>query len=102
MKRHALHVLTALATFALGVSCAAVLKGHEPFRLGCLGEFVPGLVILAGAAACFGQSFRCGGGLRRNTSYNMLMLSLSGLLFFTAGFLLLLASSAQVFMPCTR
>ncbi|HST50833.1 MAG TPA: hypothetical protein VLJ61_02395 [Pyrinomonadaceae bacterium] len=90
MKRYVFHIVAALLTFAIGVSCAVMLGGSTAFEFGQVGEFILPSTILVSGAICFRQSFTAKLGLRQNTTYNLLMFSASGLLFAVGAFMLII------------
>ena len=88
--RYILSAITALLAFACGVFCALVFKKTFDFESELVGACIPLLVTLGAGAVCFGQSFPGQRGLRRKPAYNLLMLSLSGLLLAVGSFALCL------------
>ena len=88
MKRYVFYIVVGLSTFAIGVLTAFAW----PAQFGRFGSFVPALSAFASGAVCFGQAFSAKRGLRRYPLYNLLMLSLSGLMFTVAAVLLVIAS----------
>jgi hypothetical protein len=80
MMRYALSVVAALLSFACGVFCALVFQKTFNLKFELIGSCIPPLVMLAAGAVCFGQAFPGQRGLRRKPAYNLLMLSMSGLL----------------------
>jgi hypothetical protein len=81
MKRYASHIVIALLTFAVGVSCVFLLNGSMTAWFERVRGFVFAVLMLVPSAICFCQAFHRERGLRRSVAYNMLMLSLSVLLF---------------------
>jgi hypothetical protein len=79
--RYILSAVTALLAFACGVFCALVFQKTFALESELLAGCIPPLVMLGAGAVCFSQAFPGERGLRRNPTYNLLMLSLSGLLF---------------------
>lgn len=90
MKRYFFYIAVALLTFAFGISCAVVLGGAAGFSFGRVNGLILAPLTLLPSAVCFSQAFRAKRGLRRSTTYNLLMLSLSGLLFVVGTFMLLI------------
>jgi hypothetical protein len=88
--RYVLSIAAALLAFASGVFCASAFKKTFNFPSELVGSFIPPLIMLVAGAVCFGQAFPGQCGLRRNATYNLLMLSLSGLLLFVGAFALCL------------
>jgi hypothetical protein len=103
MKRYVFYIAVALLTFTFGISCAVMLGGAAGFSFGRVNGFILAPLTLLPSAVCFSQAFRTKRGLRRSTTYNLLMLSLSGLLFVIATFTLLIVLVINsTFGLCTR
>lgn len=88
MKRYALNITAALFAFACGISCAVMLDGSVMPLSGRAKDFILAPLTLVPSAVCFGQAFPGKRGLRQRAPYNLLMLSLSGIMFIVGAFLL--------------
>ncbi len=86
MRKNVLRFVATTIAFACGVTCVSVIDGPTSHLLGRVGELTLPLVMLASSAACFTQTFPGDRGLRKLASFNLLMLSLSGLLFIVGAF----------------
>lgn len=96
MRKYVLNIVVALLAFGCGVACVVALDGSTTYLLSRVRDLILPPVMFVPSAICFSQTFASKRGLRRSTSYNLLMLSLSGLLFIVgtfAFFIMLLVES---------
>jgi hypothetical protein len=78
--------MAAQSAFACGVVCACLFGTSKSRLLGTALGLLLSPVALLPSAFCFSQSYAGTRGLRRRSSYNLFMLSLSGLLFIVGAF----------------
>jgi hypothetical protein len=90
MRSYVPRVAVALLAFANGVACVALFDGAASHLFGVARELLVFASLFVSSGLCFSQAFSSEHGLRRRPSYNLMMLSLSGLLFFVGAFLLMI------------